>query len=199
MNKLLSSTLLALVIAGTLHAQTITRNNKAASTLGQRYVSADAEYFDIDGAGSIYGGALGLNLPVAANIDALFRYNYAWEDGHTSDEVQAATAGFNAWYEADANLRLFAGGDLGYTWGDAVANDDWFGRVRAGGEYTLTSHLNFLAFATWSDGLDRHISSSWSGTAQAGYWLTSNLAVTARATWLEGGDFAYGLGALFKF
>ncbi|RRJ94265.1 hypothetical protein Ga0100231_007715 [Opitutaceae bacterium TAV4] len=199
MNKFIVTTFLTVISVGALHAQSITRNNNTASLLGQRYVTAEAEYFDIDSSNINHGGALGINLPIAANFDALFRYNYAWEDGHTSQEEQTATAGINAWYDAAASLRVFAGGDLGYTWGDAVAKDDWFYRVRAGGEYTLTSSLSLLAYATWSDGLDHHIADYWSGTAQAAYWLSSQIAVTARAIWIEGGDFAYGLGVLFKF
>ncbi|EIQ02125.1 hypothetical protein OpiT1DRAFT_00705 [Opitutaceae bacterium TAV1] len=197
MKKILTA-LLALAMAGALHAQTITKSN-TASLFGQRYVSADAEYYDIDGLNSVYGGALGFNLPITTDLDALFRYSYSWEDGHTSREVQTAEAGLNTWFDVAPNLRAFAGADLGYTWGDAVSKDDWYGRLRAGAEYTIGSSISLLAYAAWSDGLDKHIPSLWSGTGQASYWFTRDLAATARISWLEGGDLAYSLGALFKF
>ncbi|RRJ96637.1 hypothetical protein Ga0100231_022835 [Opitutaceae bacterium TAV4] len=196
-------TALAGVFAVAAYAQqsqaTVSTNNDSASVFGKRYVGADWTYYDINGQGSAYQLGATFNQPVHENVDAYASYSYGWVGGHTSHDSQQLSVGANVYFDIGNNIRPFAGVGIGYAWG-SENNDDWFYTGRVGGEITLLQNLSLLAYAAYTDGGKNYgIDDIWTATAQATYWLTEKLALVGRATYFEEGDWAYAIGALFRF
>jgi hypothetical protein len=185
---------------GVLHAQTGTNaRNDSALILGESYLAVTTDYQDLTGRPAIYDGRIALNLPLVTSLDATFRYGYAFEKSHIRHSIQDAEFGLTAWAPVASSLRAFIGGDAGYTWGDLVRKNDWYGRARAGVECGLGSRLGLLAWAGWTDGFNKNIPETWSGNAQLNYRLTSDLMLTAKVGWRERGDMTYGAGVLLRF
>jgi hypothetical protein len=198
--RLLVTMLFVLGATCALHAQTSTSaRDNSALILGESYLGATAGYQDLTGHPAIYDGRIDLNLPLFTSLDATFRYGYAFEKSRIRHSIQDGEVGLTAWAPVASALRAFVGGDVGYTWGDLVRKNDWYGRARAGVECGLGSRLGLLAWAGWTDGFNKNIPKTWSGNAQLNYRLTSDLMLTAKVGWRERGDMTYGAGILLRF
>ncbi len=79
-------------------------------------------------------------------------------------------------------------------------SDDPFYQLDAGSEYLVNERLSLSAQITWGE----YLAEDWNGgnfsaSTRANFWLTDALAASATLGCTEGGNWNYGVAAVFAF
>jgi hypothetical protein len=166
--------------------------------LGKRYVEAGAMIADYNNADDDgYSAATTVNLPVRAFLDVGATFEHSWLEGDQGENFQDLSVFATAYAQRGA-FRPFARAEFGYEWWHV--SDDAFYQLDAGSEYLLNDRLSLSAQISWGE----YLAEDWNGgafsaSARANYWLTESLAASAIVGCTEGGNWNYGLAAVFAF
>jgi hypothetical protein len=202
MQTLNTTLTLALGVAA-LTTPAFAQSSEAGSgLLGKRYAEAagfaiDYNHYEDNG----YGLGAAVNVPVAAHLDVGAFFNHTGIEGHSSDPSNddfQDLAGYVTAYTAVGDFRPFARATLAYEWW-SVSDDAWY-QLDAGSEYLVTDRLSVSAEVSW----DEFLAEDWNGGyfstgVRANFWVTETIATSASVTYTEGGNWGYGVAAVFQF
>ena len=174
----------------------------ASSLLGKRYVGASFGYQDVNHSDrGLFGGAIGLNLPVASSLDVGVGASHSWLEGNNSFHAEEVFASAT-YYIEQGPLRPFISGTFGHAELSAPGSrdDDFaFYGIDAGAEYQLSDTLSVTGSVGYGDNFESGDWSTWSASVQLNYWLRSDLTVGGGVALIEQGDLMYRVGAAWVF
>lgn len=205
LNTLALAAAVGLVAATSASAQAETVAASSAensSLLGKRYVGATFGHLDINHVDSgAFGGGLGVNLPVASNVDVSLGGSHSRLEGdndfHTEEVIGSAT-----YFIERGALRPYVTGSFGHaevSFPGPFEDDFGFFGIDVGGEYQINSTFSVDAGAGYGDTFESGDNSAWSASLQLNYWVRSDISVGGRVSVIEHGDVAYGVGAAWVF
>ena len=191
--KSLVGALAALAAGACMFGQTV--DTTSAGLLGKRYASAGlfaADFRDspID---TGIGAQLGVNLPVAANLDVAFSYEYVHIDDSLVDANGNALGATARYHTLWSGVKPFADATLGYTWLDAdnwisgFEYDEFFWDLGVGVEIPVANATAIIGRVGYSELFDNDFDGSWNFTVGASHWFSPRLAGTIQVTFAAGG------------
>jgi hypothetical protein len=208
-SKILLSAL-ALAIASSSFAQTESAPvATSAGLLGQRYVAVSGLTEDFRNAGGLdnaFGGAIGVNLPLTANLDLGFGYGYErLSDGGIKFREQLISASVTPYVNVAQNLKLFANAAVSYAWaketvlGVTDKDNEGFWLLGVGAELSLGARTALMGQVAYDDTFDGHGEGAWAFSVGVNHWFTQKVGATAGVTFVEDDAIVYQLGVAFRF
>ena len=166
--------------------------------LGKRSAEAGAMISDnTNDSDDGYTAGATVNIPVRSFLDVGATFEHSWLEGDQGENFQDLSAFATAYTQRGA-FRPFARAELGYEWWH-VSNDAFY-QLDAGTEYLLNDRLSHSAQISWGE----YLAEDWNGggfsaSTRANYWVTKSLAASGIIGYTEGGNWNYGLAAVFSF
>ncbi len=201
---------LALAAASSTFAQTDSAPvATSAGLLGQRYAAASFIVEDFRNAGGLdnaFGGSIGANLPLSANLDLGFGYGYErLSDGGVKYREHAISASLTPFVNVAENVKVFADATVGYAWakargfGGSASDDDGLWSLGVGAELALGARTALTGRVAYNDAFDSGSDGSWAFTAGVNHWFTEKVAGIAGVTFVESDAIIYQVGVAFRF
>jgi hypothetical protein len=191
----------ASLLSAAAFAQTATVETETASAglLGKRYLGVGFAWTDLNRSSvEGMGAALGVNVPVTANVDVSLSYGYAWLEG-AQDLGHSGVASVTGYAVQGAN-KPFATLSLGYDWANSIVDSDHgFWGVDVGVQRSLTEKISATFSVGYDDDFGQHRAGLWSTTIGADYALTSKLVASAAVSYIEYGSIGYSAGLAYRF
>ncbi len=210
-SKILLSAL-ALAAASSSFAQTESApvtTTSSAGLLGQRYVAITGlteDFRDAGGLDNAFGGNIGANLPLSANLDLGFGYGYErLSDGGLKYREHAISASLTPFVTVAENVKVFADATVGHAWakarnfGTSASDDDSFWSLGVGAELGLGARTALTGRVSYNDAFDGNSEGSWAFTAGVNHWFTEKVAGIAGVTFVESDSIVYQVGVAFRF
>ena len=206
-SKTLVGVLAAFASGACMFGQNSDASVASTGLLGQRYAAftgfvEDFRDVPID---SALGVTLGVNLPVAQGLDAVFAYGYENVDDGFDLSEHSLSAGLRAFTEY-SGVRPFADATLGYAWTDldnagplSGSDDDGFWSLGVGVEVPVAAATALYGRIGYNDGFDGDVDGSWSFSGGVSHWFTPKLAGLAEVTFNEDDSIVYQLGVALRF
>ncbi len=181
----------------------------SAGLLGQRYVAISGLTEDFRNAGGLdnaFGGSIGANLPLTANLDLGFGYGYErLSDSGLKYREHAISASLTPFVTVAENVKLFADATVGYAWAKArgfggnASDDDGIWSLGAGAELGLGARTALTGRVSYNDAFDGNSDGSWAFTVGVNHWFTEKVAGLAGVTFVEDDSIVYQVGVAFRF
>ena len=210
LTKKISLVLAAVAAAATSYAQTTPAATASTGLLGQRYADVSFGVLDPHGTSDCgFGTGLGVNLPIATNLDASFNYGYSRLNNGglklRDHSVNAALIGYSTY----GSVKPFFGLGLGYEWSKAkfgaftTKDDSATWALGAGvevpaGQFTLTPSVSYV------DGFENNTTGAYTYGLEASTWLSQKVAGYVDVSYVDvvgrgGQSWVYTIGARLRF
>ena len=209
-NKIILSALAIAAVASSSFAQTESAPAAtSAGLLGQRYVAVSGlteDFRDAGGLDNAFGGTIGANVPVTANLDLGFGYGYErLSDSSLKYREHVLSASLTPYLKVAENLKLFADAVVGHAWAKADtfgvtdSDNDGIWAAGVGAEFAVASRTALTGRVAYNDTFDSNSDGSWSFTGGVNHWFTEKVAGVASVTFVEDDSIIYQIGVAFRF